>query len=51
MDSGIIVVFVRCCRWQWFSTCMMDDRGMGDVAATNDYGDAQPWMNMEAVFC
>ena len=42
MDSGIIVVFVRCCRWQWFSTCMMDDRGMGDVAATNDDGDAQP---------
>ena len=50
MDSGIVVVVLGCCCWQWCSTCMMDDKGMGDVAATNDDGDAQPWMNMKAVF-
>ena len=45
MDSGIAVVVLGCCWWwwwwQWCSTCMMDDKGMGDVAATNDDGDAQ----------
>ena len=56
MDSAIVVVdgcccwslllvVVRssgCCCWQWCSTSMMDGKGMGDVAATNDDGDAQP---------
>ena len=41
MDSGIIVVVLGCC-WQWCSTSMMDDKGMDDVAATNNDGDAQP---------
>ena len=56
MDSAIVVVVVvvgccwslllvvvrssgRCC-WQWCSTSMMDDKGIGDVVATNNDGDA-----------
>ena len=39
MDSGIVVVVVGGC-WLWCSRWLLDDKGMGDVAATNDAGDA-----------